>query len=300
MPDFDSSNNIDVYNWDKGTKLYPHIVKLVRTVTTYTDGGYFAVMWYDTTETLDDSGASDGTFKLLNPFTTPDNFASDNYDVYTTKGTLALTSNQSEATFGFASKYVYMTNVTYDLQGTNRTGLFDGDISCEVGNNNADKMQYLFHCLNKTDLFTLINWELPAYNPKYINLYTAERLYTGQYTHSVTDRFSSAGSVHSGADSASGTTGDENPLHYQTHLINTDLATNWAASVGNMQSGNSLGDDFGKPQFHVYKFFPSADSTYEYVAPCSNRGICNQENGVCECFPGYTSDSCATQASLAV
>jgi hypothetical protein len=36
--------------------------------------------------------------------------------VYTTKGTLALTSNQSEATFGFASKYVYMTNVTYDLQ----------------------------------------------------------------------------------------------------------------------------------------------------------------------------------------
>jgi hypothetical protein len=105
---------------------------------------------------------------------------------------------------------------------------------------------------------------------------------------------------YSGADSASGTTGDENPLHYQTHLINTDLATNWAASVGNMQSGNSLGDDFGKPQFHVYKFFPSADSTYEYVAPCSNRGICNQENGVCECFPGYTSDSCATQASLAV
>jgi hypothetical protein len=62
-----------------GTKLYPHIVKLVRTVTTYTDGGYFAVMWYDTTETLDDSGASDGTFKLLNPFTTPDNFASGVY-----------------------------------------------------------------------------------------------------------------------------------------------------------------------------------------------------------------------------
>ncbi|KAJ1442973.1 tubular mastigoneme protein [Ochromonadaceae sp. CCMP2298] len=306
--DFDTSNNIDVYNWDKGSKLYPHVIKLVRSVTTYTDGGYFAVLWYDTRETLDDSGASDGTFKLLNPFRTPDNFVTDNYDIYTTKGTLALTSDQSEATFGFASKYVYMTNITYDLQGFNKTSQFDGDISCEVGNNNAAKLGFIHHCLNKTDMFTLINWEMPEHNPRYINMYTAERLYTGQYQHSVSDRFSTvADIVNTGPVTVAGgrgetgtdTVGSEKVLHYQTHFINTDLATNWAASVGNFEGAN-VDNTYGKPMFHVYKFFPSVESTYEYVAPCSNRGICNTDSGVCECFAGYTSDSCATQASLAV
>jgi len=36
--DFDTSNNVDVMNWDYGSVYYPHIVKLVRTVTSYIDG----------------------------------------------------------------------------------------------------------------------------------------------------------------------------------------------------------------------------------------------------------------------
>jgi len=287
--DFDTSNNQDVYNWDKGTKLYPHIIKLVRTVTTQTDGGYYAVLWYDTTVTWDEVN-NEGTFRLLNPFDSPDTFSSDNYDIYTTKGTLALTSNASEATFGFASKYIYTTNITYDIMGYNSSDAFDGDISCEYGNNNAGKKAYLHHCLNKTDMFTVINWEYPNYNPPYINLYTAERLYTGNYQHSVADRFSTV---------KGGKVNEENELHYQTHFINTDISTNWAVSVGNFTSTNAR-NDFGKPQFHVYKFFPSADSTYEYVAPCANRGICDTDSGECECFAGYTSDNCGTQASLAL
>jgi hypothetical protein len=290
--DFTDANNQDVYNWDKGTKLYPHIIKLVRTVTTQYDGGYFAVVWYDTAGTKDDQTATEGTFRLLNPFYPPDASATDNYDVYTTRGTLALTSSGAEATFGFGSKYIYTVNVTYDA---NLGGVqsMDGDISCEVGNNNAGKMAFINHCLNKTDLFTVINWELPSFNPPYINMYTAERLYTGNYQYAVKDRFR--------ANVFSGKTGE---MHYMTHFINTDIATNWGASVGNF-TANSVDaavmyNGYGKPVFHVYKFFPAPESTYEYVAPCSNRGLCDGDSGVCQCFPGYTNDNCDTQSSLAV
>jgi hypothetical protein len=295
--DFDDTNNQDVYNWDKGSKRYPHIIKLVRTVTTAYDGGYYAVIWYDTKTPYEDQTKTEGTFRLLNPFSPPDALLTDNYDVYTTKGTLALTTDQAEATFGFASKYVYTTNVTYDVYGYNSSAAFDGDISCEVGNNNALKMNSIFHCMNKTDQFTLLNWEWPQANPRYINLYTAERLYTGHYKHSVEDRFKNMYYDQMKLE--------EKELHYMTHFINTDLATNWAASVGNFTYDSTAfpvtkSNDFGKPMFHVYKFFPATASSYEYVAQCSNRGLCDADSGVCQCFPGYTNDNCDTQSSLAV
>jgi len=292
--DFDTTNNVEVYNWDIGSRAYPHIIKLVRTVTTQYDGGYFAVLWFDASVQWD-ATTTGGTFKLLNPFIAPDTLSTDNYDIYTTKGTLALTTELAEATFGFASKYIYMTNISYDRIGSAVAAPFDGDISCEVGNNNAGKLAYISHCLNKTDLFTLINWDKPQYNPPYINLYTAERLYTTNFTASVADRFAITGD---------GTGKNMREMHYMTHFINTDLATNWAATVGNfhgVSTFNNFGSDvLGSPQFKVYKFFPAVASSYEYVAPCSNRGICDTETGTCQCFPGYTDDNCAIQSSLAV
>jgi len=260
------------------------------------------VLWYDTSVQLDQT-TTEGTFRLLNPFNPPDTFSTDNYDIYTTKGTLALTTDQAEATFGFASKYIYTTNITYDIYGRNGTDDYDGDISCEVGNNNAAKLDSLYHCLNKTDLFTVINWELPSFNPPYINMYTAERIYTGNYKHSVSERFGiSPGTAGNLIDQETQRSLELKELHYQTHFINTDIATNWGASVGNFKTtaGYTTDNDMGKPQFHIYKFFPAVASSYEYVAPCSNRGICDQDAGVCDCFPGYTNDNCDTQSSLAV
>lgn len=270
--DFDDTNNIDIYNWDRGSKLYPHIVKLVRTVTTSTDGGYYAVLYVD---------ASDN-FKLINPFFPPDAFSTDNYDIYTTKGVLALTSNFSEVTFGFGSRYIYSTNVTYDINSGH--AFYDGDLSCETGNSNSGKFNYIHHCLNKTDIVTFLNWESPQLNPPHINLYTIDRLYTRPYWWTNQDRFV----VPSGT---------RNELHYMTHQITVDLSTNWGASVGKHLPDS---DTVGAPNFHVYKFFPSADSTYEYVAECSNRGICDRSSALCKCFPGYTNDDCSIQSSLSV
>lgn len=281
--DFLTSNNVDVYNWDYGSKYYPHMIKLVRTVTSYRDGGYFAVIWFDTTVTWDNTHTG-GTFRLLNPFKPPDAMLTDNYDVYTTKGTLALTSPFAEATFGFGSQYIYTVNTTYDQNSTRPSVTYDGDISCEFAAVNED---HVTHCLNRSDMFTMLNFEYPEFNPPHINLYTAKRIATQPFQHYVQARFGVSEAIQK----------NNATLHYMTHLITSDLSTNWAASVG---IGVNEHLDRSKPHFHVYKFFPAEESTYEYVAECSNRGICDRSSGLCKCFPGYTSDACSEQSSLSL
>ena len=59
---------------------------------------------------------------------------------------------------GFGSHYVYTVNASSDISNN---GTFDGDISCETGDNNAKKFKYIFHCVNKTDLVTFLSWYSP-------------------------------------------------------------------------------------------------------------------------------------------
>lgn len=296
--DFDPSNNVDIHNWDHGSKMYPHVVKLVRVVTRsvneFTDGGHYAVIYYDTTVKLDNADAvSDGTFMLLNPFFSPDQKVTDMYEVYTTKGVLALTSNQSEATFGFGSRHIYTSNVSYDTSDRS-IAPYDGDISCEVSANNPDKMRYVQHCLNKSDLFFLINWEAPLRNPPRLNMYTAERVYTQPFQHTISDRFDAARRRLTYQYDSTVKSGKED-MHFMTNMITTDLNTNWgAAAEDNGSPADILSHDF----FHVYKFYPNEDSTYPYVLECSGRGLCDQTVGECRCFSGYSSDSCHVQTSV--
>merc|ERR1712196_488869 len=48
----------------------------------------------------------------------------------------------------------------------------------------------------------------------------------------------------------------------------------------------------------VIKFTPATTGTFTYVSQCSNRGLCNTDDALCECFKGYTNDNCDTQSSL--
>jgi len=274
--DLDSTNNVGVYNWDVGSREFPHFIKLVRSLNTYKDGAYYAALWFDSSVCLDNSGDStSGTFRLLNPFSPPDALSTDRYEIYTTKGTLALTSKYSETVVSFASPYFYSVNSTYDATTSGHHANFDGDISCY--SSSAD-VTHVPHCLNKEDLFTILNFDTPKYNPAHLNLYTAKHLYTDDFSWSVSDRFSTG----TGA----------NQLHYMTNVIKADLSSNWG--TGTFDSAKA------KTPFRTYKFIPAASSTYNYVNECSNRGICGTDTGICTCFPGYTNDDCSVQNSIAM
>jgi hypothetical protein len=65
--------------------------------------------------------------------------------------------------------------------------------------------------------------------------------------------------------------------------------------------GNSgTGGDTASPAFLYKVTLPAAGFGYQYVSPCSGRGLCNTETGVCTCFKGYTNDNCDTQNILAL
>lgn len=287
--DFNADNNLDIQNWDHGNEMYPHLIKLVRATSTYTDGGYYAVLWYD------DNASAGEEYKLVTPFQSPSAFDTDEWEIYTTKGVLALTHAGAIVTVDFASKYFYTSMPTYD---TAAGVTFDGDLSCENGGESGSNNYASFEiydnspfCLNKTDIFTIVNWDEPHMNPPHINLYTAERLYKKQFSYT---RFDGEVTGSEGKFTDDTVTDDavlKGELNFMTNVITTDISSNWG--VGNYDSA-TVGN------FKVYKFFPDEDSTYEYVAECSNRGLCNTDSGLCECFPGYTNDNCDTQNSIAL
>lgn len=264
-----STTNTDVENWDYGSDEYPHLIKLVRTVTSYQDGGYYAALMYDGTN-----------FKLMNPFITPDTELDDNYDIYTTTGTLKRTTTAAAVTAGSSTLFGYGQHYMVTTVAGLQTGASDTDwsgvLTCE-GTVDTASVQ---HCLNRDDLITVLApIATAAYNPPYINLYTVKRIWTTPYELS-----GASNALVTGAN----TNYDQRELKRGIHVIETDLGMNWGA------------DDAQGAKFGVYKFVPASASTYNYVAPCSNRGICNEETGVCACFPGYTSDDCSVQNSLAL
>lgn len=274
--DGDDSNNVDVYNWDTGSEAYPHLVKLNRYTNTFGEGSYYAALWFDPTRSLDSSGTG-GTFLLVNPFQPTDVLSTDKYEIYTTRGILALTSQAASTVVSFASEYFYTVNSTFDNSLHNNG--YDGDISCPYTQSAAGSSAPVTNCLNKDDYFTFLNWDTPYFNSPHINLYKAKNLYKADYSSSIS----------SSALFASSTQPATNELHYMTNIIQADLSSNWG-------TGNSI----SATPFRIYKFTPNPASTYNYVNECSNRGICATDTGICACFPGYTSDDCSVQAAIAV
>lgn len=266
--DGDMTNNVDVYNWDYGNTQTPHLIKLVRTVTGYLDGGFYAAIWYD---------AGLNRFRLINPFLPPDLLLTDQYEIYTTTGTFAKASAAHKAIFNFGSPYVITMNLAADTTWPTAGGSLSadtGDLSCTSSPNAV--------CLNKGDLFTVLSATNTGFNPPRINLYTANKISTNAAVNDV------GVLLAAGTHNLDWPNGRYAAAKALTNVIYTDLSVNW---------GNSFDS---QSAFSIYKFTPSTASTYNYVAECSNRGVCNRVSGTCSCFSGYTNDACSEQNSLAL
>lgn len=333
--DGDSTNNVDVYNWDYGnaqvdvtfsdddsTKYEnyypnPHLIKLIdatqdevldeetaedrnlwpfpRTklctttdayaVSGYAAGwcanrnpaGFYAVLFYD--------GAD---FKIFNR-AAHDYSTTTEFHVYTTTGYLQKVSPISVA---YSTSYrainggltdaerlarlhrnvVYLTNTTGYTASSTSVGYFDdyfGQVDCET---NPIGSHAAADCLNKNDLVMFLNVEGTATglaaNPVYPNIHQVKKI--GRVA-----KDSVYMNTHEDGD-------------YKREMVRHQIVLDYGVNTNYAYEHPAA----------IYKFHPPAG--FNYVAQCSNRGLCNKETGLCECFPGYTSDNCGLQNALAV
>jgi hypothetical protein len=221
----------------------------------------------------DDGSLSNGAWRLLNPLYSLDNDEA-LYDVFASHGTLMVTDQRAGVAFSFGSNVMVTYNTSFDLGQSN----YDGDISCDryftpSGQNNNHR-----GCLDKGDLFILANPYNGADNPPFLNLYRARSI----------QRLPSNRLIGNSAryiDNFDPAT-DLNVNLTTQYVIKSDLHINWAST----QVGPSV--------FHIYKFVPNITNSYNYVAQCSNRGLCNHFEGICECFAGYAGQACSDQSTV--
>lgn len=138
-------------------------------------------------------------------------------------------------------------------------------------------------------------------NPMYPNMYTVMKIGKEnkdglksakpdvQYDNGTSD-------VASGSASADPRKHQPSDDEGYRHTITLDMGVNAMYLDDPAQGGNDA---------TIYKFYPPTLATtgttgYTYVAECSNRGICDSETGICECFSGYTGQACDQMNALAM
>jgi hypothetical protein len=311
-----TSDNVDVYNWDTGYAFSkdkvltnPHLVKL-QDATQYqihyrTDlngiadfdpvlqqmpksllcdnsvgnsarfgtyngygfcsnhdaPGFFAILYFDGTD-----------FRIMaNPTLSTYYDSSTPFYIYTTTGHLQLVDAYStfytaDSTWTSAQQAKnYYTNTLHSANTSYAfTGGYFGDISCE---NNAAGSHMSLDCVNKDDYVMVFGGNFTAAtlssNPVYHNIYQVKKI--GFVNRPEVVDFATTPSTR-----------QELVLDY---ALNTQFIAGSASST----------------PAYIYKFYPPSDGGYKFAQPCSGRGICNQDNGLCECFPGYATDDCSCQ-----
>ena len=178
------------------------------------------------------------------------------------------------------------------------------DASCETG------LEMVEPCLQKGDLIfiTDANWgkteSNTAGNSETKRFFGGEgyEQYTGGYAdttdlYTITKIWKSEETLQT---SRLATPGDLSSWISTTKedkfRITVDKSINWDGSELSDPDGNGIADT-GYVQ--IVKFTPASTGSYTYVSQCSNRGLCNGDDALCECFKGYTNDNCDTQSSLA-
>merc|ERR1712159_894032 len=306
------ADNVEVYDWDYGSitydydstnseymymmSSYPHAIKLVEIDPNddYQGGMYYLTWWSP-------NSATEGQFVIAN-YPTSDALNT-KYAVYVTDGVVERViydedvhnTDDTEAGDKGTGEINDMNGAMPDARITAYFEQYSNilytsyDTACETA------FAHVEPCLDKGDMLFIIDsrYMLNGYNPKNAattdfddsddvdlatyesgNLYTIQKIYKEDPTVNSfirEDRYRIVLDKHIPFD---GTTTTANMPR---------SSTNNNAVVGVV---------------NISKFSPATTGNYEFVAPCSNRGTCDE--GTCACFKGYTNDNCDVQSSLAV
>ncbi len=182
------------------------------------------------------------------------------FAVWTTEGTAQMVSDEARVytsphTAQYYSNVVYTTNATSNYTATR----YLGNIECET---NKEGQHGAMSCLEKEDYVFFLDKARPDRNPKYMNMYQVKKLYIDPSTTNNTNhRNWEEGNERNRIVLDAG-------INAYYHDVNNTMET------------------------RAYIFFPPENGGYEFMSECSNRGICNEEEGLCECFDSYDGDSC--------
>jgi len=233
------------------------------------------------------------------------------YHVYTTTGYLQLVSPASvvvtmPSNFAGASAGVdsYFSNTLYFAPNLNSASGYFGNVDCESLKRSANypySSKYsgssgALDCLNKGDSVMVLFTEgassstltggssiYASRSPAYPDIYTVNKISIQPYSRAVPSHTLDEEVIRR-----------QMVLNYgvnQVYGFNTASPPAYKAYTGSLTTGATGGGS-------VYKFYPPTG--FNYVGECSNRGVCDPVQGMCTCFPGYTSDNCGVPNALAL
>merc|ERR1712022_20850 len=283
-----TDNNIEVYDWDYGATMFyteqwdtyimsgtPYAIKLVKRLPNDDfDGGKFALIWYS---------PKDDKFYIA---TKASDMISE-YAIFTTDGVAERVYLDNNMDSAYNATEVAVTAYFSQFSSTLYMSF---DVSCETGRGDVEP------CLNKGDLIfiTDANWGM---SEQLISKSEATRFFGGTGVNGFGAGYADTTDLYTITKIWKSEETSKTATFEDKYRITVDKSINWDGSEVADPDGDAV-KNTGYVQ--IVKFTPASTGAYTYVSQCANRGLCNSDDAVCECFKVYTNDNCDTQSSLAV